>query len=418
MQFTTRIKITILFTLLVAGILAILDLIIFQTADHAWQQEKKSYVSKVMHAMYTPDQAKKELEHVEIRDASGVIIHQQWVFAQGSGVTHETGIFGLGTDIIHSGTQSYITVSESKVGVTIMTAEDITEQVSMRDETIHTAFWISFIAIAIVGIIGYFFSGYILRPIRSMYRASEEFSLRKKRTEYDTGIRGHLRDEVVMLARSMESLFSRVSQEADKLEQFSDDIAHEVKNTLFSIQSSLDVALHTEHRDIGITRARHMIQELSGVVDSLLFFSRNETGNMTPICLYVLISSHIDLADTRIRITGSHSITHEIYPELWMTALGNIISNAEKFTPPDGMITINISNDGVTVSDTGIGISERDLPHIFDRLYKVDDARSHGTGHGLGLAIAKRIIEDIHHQTLTVTSEENKGTEFRIGWGK
>lgn len=77
MQFTTRTKITFLFTLLVAGILAILDVIIFQTADHAWQTEKQAYVAKVMHAMYTPDQAKKELEHVEIRDASGVIIHQQ-----------------------------------------------------------------------------------------------------------------------------------------------------------------------------------------------------------------------------------------------------------------------------------------------------------------------------------------------------
>jgi signal transduction histidine kinase len=108
----------------------------------------------------------------------------------------------------------------------------------------------------------------------------------------------------------------------------------------------------------------------------------------------------------------------DIYPELWMTALGNIVSNARKFTPVDGKITIDISDDGVTITDTGIGISEHDLPHIFDRLYKADTARSHGTGYGLGLAITRRIIEDLHHQTLTVTSEEKKGTEFRIGWGK
>jgi signal transduction histidine kinase len=89
-----------------------------------------------------------------------------------------------------------------------------------------------------------------------------------------------------------------------------------------------------------------------------------------------------------------------------MTALGNIVSNARKFTPVDGKITIDISDDGVTITDTGIGISEHDLPHIFDRLYKADTARSHGTGYGLGLAIAKRIIEDLHHQILTVTSAE------------
>lgn len=371
-----------------------------------------------MHAMYTPDQAKKELEHVEIRDASGTIIYQQWVFALASGVTRDTSWFGLSTDTIRSGTQSYITASESKMGLTLTTAEDITEQISMRDETIRTAFWTSLAGILIVSIIGYFFSGYILAPMRQMHRVAEGFSLRKKEIEHHTGIIGHSCDEVVMLARSLESLFSRVQREAEKLEQFSDDIAHEIKNTLFSIQSSLDVALHTEHRDIGITRARNMIQELSGVVDSLLFFSRNESGNMVSTDIYTLIHSHVDLTDRRIQIRGNRTLTHDIYPELWMTALGNIISNARKFTPTHGKITIDISADGVTIADTGIGISEHDLPHIFDRLYKADAARSHGTGYGLGLAIARRIIEDVHHHTLTVTSEEGRGTEFKIGWRK
>jgi signal transduction histidine kinase len=418
MHLTTRTKITILFTLLVAGILALLDVIIFQTADHAWQTQKQAYVAKVMHAMYTPDQAKKELEHVEIRDASGVILHQQGVFALGSGVTHSDDIFGLSTDTITTGTQSYITASESKMGVTITTAEDITEQVAMRDDTIRTAFWTSLVGIMVVALIGHFFSGYILAPMRQMHRVAEGFSLRKKETEHHTRIRGHARDEVVLLARSLESLFTRVRSEAAKLEQFSDDMAHEIKNTLFSIQSSLDVALHTEHRDIGIARARNTIQELSKVVDALLFFSRNETGNMTKTNITKLIASHIDESDTRISITGDEDIEHEIYPELWMTALGNIISNAQKFTPSGGKITIDISRDGVTIRDTGVGIADTDMPHIFDRLYKADTARSHGTGYGLGLAIARRIIEDLHHQTLTVESEEWEGTEFRIGWGK
>lgn len=276
----------------------------------------------------------------------------------------------------------------------------------MRDETIHTALWISLIGIVITSIIGYFFSGYILRPIRSMYRVSENFSLSKKETEHHTGIIGHSRDEVVMLARSMESLFARVQSEAARLEQFSDDIAHEIKNKLFSIGSSLDVAVHTEHRDLGIAKAKKLLTELSGVVDALLFFSRNESGNMTRTNIHTLISSRIDMTDTRIQIRGSGSLIHDIYPELWMTALGNIVSNAHKFTPPDGKITIDISRDGVTITDTGIGIADTDLPHIFDRLYKADTARSHGTGYGLGLAIAKKIIEDLHHQTLTVESRE------------
>ena len=76
-----------------------------------------------------------------------------------------------------------------------------------------------------------------------------------------------------------------------------------------------------------------------------------------------------------------------------MTAVGNIVSNAQKFTPEDGSIDITLSKNSLTIQDNGIGISEKDQEHIFDRLYKVDAARTSGSGHGLGLSIAKKIIE-------------------------
>jgi two-component system, OmpR family, sensor histidine kinase BaeS len=104
---------------------------------------------------------------------------------------------------------------------------------------------------------------------------------------------------------------------------------------------------------------------------------------MTKTNITKLIASHVDQSDARISIRGDKGIEHDIYRELWMTALGNIISNAQKFTPSDGKIVIDISRDGVTIMDTGVGIADTDLPHIFDRLYKADTARSHGTGYGL-----------------------------------
>ena len=86
-------------------------------------------------------------------------------------------------------------------------------------------------------------------------------------------------------------------------------------------------------------------------------------------------------------------IIQEVYSELFMTAVGNIVSNAQKFTPEDGSIDITLSKNSLTIQDNGIGISEKDREHIFDRLYKVDTARTSGSGHGLGLSIAKKIIE-------------------------
>ena len=101
-----------------------------------------------------------------------------------------------------------------------------------------------------------------------------------------------------------------------------------------------------------------------------------------------------------------------------MSAVGNIVSNAQKFTAKDGKIEINISKNMLKISDTGIGIAPKDLTHIFDRLYKVDVARPSGSGHGLGLSIARKIVEDLHNMSLSVESQLGKGTTFTIDWSK
>ncbi len=92
--------------------------------------------------------------------------------------------------------------------------------------------------------------------------------------------------------------------------------------------------------------------------------------------------------------------------------LVNVIHNAIKFTPRQGRITISSLVEGdqvlISISDTGIGIPAEDLPHIFERFYKVDRARS-GGGTGLGLAIAKHIVQ-AHRGRIWAESEEGKGT--------
>jgi two-component system phosphate regulon sensor histidine kinase PhoR len=92
--------------------------------------------------------------------------------------------------------------------------------------------------------------------------------------------------------------------------------------------------------------------------------------------------------------------------------LTNLVHNAIKFNNPGGKVTISTTfhNESaiVSVSDTGMGISKEDLPHIFERFYKADKARSQG-GSGLGLAIAKHTIQ-AHGGNISVKSEEGKGT--------
>jgi signal transduction histidine kinase len=113
--------------------------------------------------------------------------------------------------------------------------------------------------------------------------------------------------------------------------------------------------------------------------------------------------------------------------EQWMTVLGDfqglrrmlwvLLDNALKYTDSPGQIDVVLSAASrqatLMVRDTGIGIAQTDLPHIFDRFYRADPSRSQVEGTGLGLAIAKWIAE-IHHADLSVASEERKGTTFQL----
>ena len=99
-----------------------------------------------------------------------------------------------------------------------------------------------------------------------------------------------------------------------------------------------------------------------------------------------------------------------------------LVDNALKYTPEGGSITLgcNISKQNVILSiqDTGIGIAREHIPHLFERFYRIDEARNKSTGGtGLGLAIAMQIIK-VHDAQISVTSELNQGTSFLIFFNK
>ncbi|HPM00235.1 MAG TPA: ATP-binding protein, partial [Bacillota bacterium] len=98
--------------------------------------------------------------------------------------------------------------------------------------------------------------------------------------------------------------------------------------------------------------------------------------------------------------------------------LVNLISNALKYTNSNGRVTITASDSGdnttITVSDTGIGISEEDLPYIFERFYRADKSRNRMTGgSGIGLTIAKAVVE-AHKGSISATGKLNEGTVFTV----
>lgn len=211
------------------------------------------------------------------------------------------------------------------------------------------------------------------------------------------------------------------------LRQFIQHTSHDIRTPLTLIQSSVDILRRTddpEKRHIRLQTIEDQVITIRNVLDQ--FNTMSELQNIDQRNLEA-VNINIILAD----LIGSYHRHIESdfapdLPDIWGNhlqlgeALDALLENAVIFTPDDGgiSVTTRLHDDErhvvIEVSDTGIGIPETDLPHIFEPMYKVDQARTHGKGKsGLGLALAQRVV-DLHEGEISVTSEINVGTTFRV----
>ncbi|MFB3895304.1 MAG: two-component system histidine kinase PnpS [bacterium] len=217
--------------------------------------------------------------------------------------------------------------------------------------------------------------------------------------------------------------------------EFVENVSHELKTPLTSIKGYVETLLDGAIDDPANSRRFLQIIEqhtnrLARLVDDILQLSALDTKEL-PIefqsvylePLLVEIMPIFSREVNRKNIQVAISIPEYLSPinanrEKLKEVLINLLDNAVKFNVDNGKIEISAEQANrevtVTVSDTGIGIPEKDMPRIFERFYRVDKTRSRELGGtGLGLAIVKHIIEQ-HNGTITVTSEVGKGTQFRF----
>lgn len=165
---------------------------------------------------------------------------------------------------------------------------------------------------------------------------------------------------------------------------------------------------------------------MSYMIETLLTFSRIENHSdkyeKTPTDLTELISSLCDdlniISEKGIKITfeSSGSVTLPINRELFILMMNNLIRNGIRYGKENGYVKVSLETNGekviITVEDNGIGISEEDLPHIWERFYRSDKSRS-TKGFGLGLSLVKEIAE-YHNGTVSVGTTEGKGSKFKV----
>jgi signal transduction histidine kinase len=211
-------------------------------------------------------------------------------------------------------------------------------------------------------------------------------------------------------------------QMMERLEQFTQDASHELRTPLTAVSTSLDMALIEDDHKEYIRTAKKDLKEVVTLVERLLelaqldkFALQTESVDLQSI-VEDAIEKYRPFAEEK-SITIETNVTPVILSgdsTLLRRVIGNLLANAIKFNNPNGRIFIRLTPEVLSVEDTGKGIAEKALPHIFDRFYQEDISRTKSAeGLGLGLALVKRIVE-LHGWTIDVVSEEGKGTTFTV----
>lgn len=211
-------------------------------------------------------------------------------------------------------------------------------------------------------------------------------------------------------------------QAMQQLEQFTQDASHELRTPLTALSSSLDLALKTEKYREGIQSAKEDLHQASGLLERLLEIARLGPAGIdrTKVNLSAIVEQVVEkfrpLAkenDLTIELSAASNVTQPGDEALLRQVLGNLLANAVKFKKPEGgVIRVKLTKDQLAISDQGIGIPKEALPHIFDRFFQADPSRSK-EGHGLGLALVRRIIQ-LHGWSIAASSKLGEGTTFTI----
>lgn len=293
--------------------------------------------------------------------------------------------------------------------------------------------YFAFIPVALVasGLLGWLLARRALQPLNDVAAAAKHMTGTNLKVEIP--LRG-ANDELERLIESFNAMSARLAASFEQMRQFSTDVSHELRTPLTAIRGQLEVALFTaqttdQYRD-AMFNALQDVEQLSNIVRALLLLSQAESGQlvlqMSPLRLATVVEDigeqfQLSAEEQKIRLTIQID-----EPEAHIRAdrtqivrlLTNLLSNAVKYTSPGGRVEVHQRQEGgevvLSIRDTGMGIPPENLPHIFDRFYRVRPAHTHpAQGLGLGLSFVDWIVK-AHQGRIDVASTIGEGTIFTV----
>lgn len=269
----------------------------------------------------------------------------------------------------------------------------------------------------------------MLAPVEEMTKTVKKISV----DAFDTRLNvSGSKDELKDLAETFNDMIDRIQKSYELQNQFVSDASHELRTPIAVIQGYANLLDRWGKDDKSvlnesITAIKNESENMKNLVENLLFLARGDKNTQKVEMEEFLLNELIDeiiketkLIDDKHTIFCRNNLQVKINADrkLLKEAIRIFIHNSIKFTPADGTIELRTElkkkNIQIVVEDTGVGISKEDLPHIFNRFYTTDKSRTkNASGNGLGLSIAKWIIEK-HKGIIYVESTLGKGTKINV----
>jgi two-component system OmpR family sensor kinase len=284
------------------------------------------------------------------------------------------------------------------------------------------------------GIVSIWLAKGILDPVKALQRAAGRIAA----GELDQRISINSDDELGHLGQSFNLMADRLQRLIEQQEDFVANASHELRTPLTTIKLRVEALLGGARHDPAIaerflTEMASEVDRLSRLTDDLLTLSQIEvsfdTLKMENVNLPYLLDEALNAFRPRAEATQI-TLTMDAAPQIPAVkaspsqirqVIDNLLDNALKYSAPGGVVTISCrplnGQVAVSVTDTGQGIPAKDLPHVFERFYRADKARSrtgesNGTG-GLGLSIVRSVVTAYGGQ-VSIHSQEGKGTTVRF----
>ncbi len=311
-----------------------------------------------------------------------------------------------------------------------------TQAAELRLEQLLTTILIAFVVGVVPAIfVGRWIAGRALEPVDQMITEVREIT--DGRTLHRRLAVPMERDELGRLAETLNQMMARLERSFAALRRFTADASHELKTPLTVVRAGVERAITRPDAPpetlAALEETLQEVNRMTELLDSLLTLARADEGraelHREPVDLRQIIEEAGETGELLaehagvgidIRLPSEPVVVSVDRSRVRQLAL-NLIENAVKYTPRGGQVSVELgSSNGravFTVADTGIGIAPGDLPHVFDRFWRADSARtrtSERAGTGLGLAICKWIAE-AHGGTIEVQSRPGRGTTFTVG---